>query len=106
MIQRKISPFIRMLADCYSTVMVMGPRQSGKTTLVRDMFPEYEYINLEAENIRFAALSDPRSFLRHGKKKLILDEVQHLPSLLTYIQEYADEHKIAGQFVITGSHQP
>ncbi len=106
MIARSISEHVRMLADNYPVVTVMGPRQSGKTTLVRALYPDYEYLNLEAEDVRFAARSDPRSFLRHGKKRLILDEAQHLPLLLTYIQEYADENQIMGQFIITGSHQP
>ncbi len=106
MIARLISDYVRMLAQNYPTVTVMGPRQSGKTTLVRALFPEHEYLNLEAEDIRFAARSDPRSFLRHGTKRLILDEAQHLPELLTYVQEYADERRESGRFVITGSHQP
>ncbi len=106
MIERSISSYVRMLADNYPVLTVMGPRQSGKTTLVRSLFPDHEYLNVEAEDVRFVARSDPRSFLRHGTKRLILDEAQHLPSLLTYIQEYADARHEPGQFIITGSHQP
>ncbi len=106
MIARAISNHIQILAENYPVVTIMGPRQSGKTTLVRTLFPNHEYLNVEAEDIRLLAQSDPRSFLRHGTRRLILDEAQHLPSLLTYIQEYADTRQEPGQFIITGSHQP
>ncbi len=106
MITRSISGYVRLLAANYPVVTVMGPRQSGKTTLVRSLFPDHEYLNLEAEDVRFAAVSDPRAFLRQGTRRIILDEVQHVPALLTYLQEYADDRQEEGQFIITGSHQP
>jgi predicted AAA+ superfamily ATPase len=106
MIQRKISPYIEEVAKAFGVVTIMGPRQSGKTTLAKALFPKHEYRNLEAEDVLTAAMADPRAFLMQGKRPMLIDEVQRFPSLLTYIQEMTDENKLKGQFVITGSHQP
>ena len=106
MIQRKIEKHIRRVAACYPVVTITGPRQSGKTTLARALFPDYEYQNLEAADILMVAKSDPRSFLGFGEKRMVIDEVQRFPELLTYIQEIVDRRKEKGQFVVTGSHQP
>ena len=106
MIAREAGKTLRKIAGCYPVVTIMGPRQSGKTTLARAIFVDYEYRNLEAEDVLAMAKADPRAFLLQGKSRMIIDEVQRFPSLLTYIQEFADEHKELGQFVITGSHQP
>ena len=106
MIQRKISPYVEEVAKAFGVVTIMGPRQSGKTTLAKALFPRHEYRNLEAEDVLTAAMADPRAFLMQGKRPMLIDEVQRFPSLLTYIQEMTDENKLKGQFVITGSHQP
>ena len=106
MIQRKISPYVEEVAKAFGVVTIMGPRQSGKTTLAKALFPKHEYRNLEAEDVLTAAMADPRAFLMQGKRPMLIDEVQRFPSLLTYIQEMTDENKLKGQFVITGSHQP
>lgn len=106
MIPRKISPYIDEVARAFGVVTIMGPRQSGKTTLAKALFPQHEYRNLEAEDMLAAAKTDPRAFLMQGKRPMLIDEVQRFPSLLTYIQEMTDENKRKGQFVITGSHQP
>ena len=84
----------------------MGPRQSGKTTLAREIFPAHEYRNLEAEDILAVAKADPRRFLLNGQANMVIDEVQRFPALLTYIQEMADASRRKGQYVLTGSHQP
>lgn len=106
MIQRKLAEYIRKVASYYPTVTLVGPRQSGKTTLARELFPNHRYCNLEAEDVLAMAKADPRAFLRQGKEDMILDEIQRFPVLLTYIQEMTDANKRKGQFILTGSHQP
>ena len=87
----------------YPVVTLTGPRQSGKTTLVRMAFPDYEYVSLEEPDQRTFALEDPRGFLSQFSDKVILDEVQHTPDLFSYIQTIVDIKDISGQFVLTGS---
>ena len=106
MIQRKIVDYVDKVAKCYPVVTIMGPRQSGKTTLAKMRFPSHEYRNLEAEDVLSVAKSDPRRFLMNGEANMVIDEVQRFPALLTYIQEIVDESRVKGQFVLTGSHQP
>lgn len=104
MIKRKIRKKIKELKDKYPVIQVTGPRQSGKTTLVKEIFKDYEYKNLEDPNQRSLAMKDPRAFLKLGTgAKMIIDEVQRVPELVSYIQVEVDEQKINSQFVITGS---
>jgi predicted AAA+ superfamily ATPase len=84
-------------------VTVTGPRQSGKTTLVREVFPNVDYVSLERPDERSRAREDPLGFLSRFKGPVILDEVQRAPELLSYIQVSADEKPSAGRFVLTGS---
>jgi predicted AAA+ superfamily ATPase len=84
---------------------VTGPRQSGKTTLCRAAFPHLEYVNLEAPDQRLFAESDPRGFLSHVGDGVILDEIQRVPQLLSYLQVLADETGRNSLFVLTGSEQ-
>lgn len=83
---------------------VTGPRQSGKTTLVRATFPAYDYVSLEAPDHRAFALDDPRGFLRQFDGPVILDEVQKTPEMFSYLQGVVDEEQEPGRFVLTGSH--
>jgi len=106
MIARKLAEYVLKMANCYPVVTVTGPRQSGKTTLVRNLFPNHVYRNLEAEDVLSVAKSDPRAFLCHGNENLVIDEVQRFPQLLTYIQEMSDNNGRKGQFILTGSCQP
>ena len=71
MIQRKIADYVDKVAKCYPVVTIMGPRQSGKTTLTQARFPSYEYRNLEAEDVLSAAKSDPRRFLMNDCAGLV-----------------------------------
>lgn len=103
MIRRTLTDELLRLAGKYPVVSITGPRQSGKTTLVKDLFPEHQYYTFENPDIRERALSDPASFFFPDTRKLILDEVQYVPQLLSYIQEISDRNNIAGQFVLTGS---
>lgn len=91
----------------YPVVTVLGPRQSGKTTLVRSAFPHHEYINLEDPEYRSLAQADPKEFLHRHPPPLILDEVQRVPELLSSLQVLVDAHPDEkGVFILTGSHQP
>ena len=105
MIQRTIEPILRQLAESYPVVTLTGPRQSGKTTLCKKVFPEYGYVNLEAPDVRSFANDDPRGFLAAYPNGAILDEIQRVPTLLSYIQTIVDERKIPGQYILTGSQQ-
>ena len=105
MIQRTIEPLLRQRAENYPVVTITGPRQSGKTTLCRKVFPERAYVNLEAPDMRSFATDDPRGFLAAYPDGVILDEIQRVPSLLSYIQTIVDEKKIPGQYILTGSQQ-
>ncbi|MCH8510471.1 MAG: ATP-binding protein [Kiritimatiellae bacterium] len=84
----------------------MGPRQSGKTTIVRQCFPGHAYRSLEDPDVRARAKDDPRGFLDEAKEGVILDEVQRVPELLSYVQGRIDEDRRSGRFILTGSHQP
>jgi len=95
---------IKQLGE-YPVVTILGPRQAGKTTLVRNALPEYHYVNLEIPDIRQFAEQDPRAFLKQYSEKVIFDEVQRVPELLSYLQGMVDNRRGNGQFVLTGSHQ-
>jgi predicted AAA+ superfamily ATPase len=87
-------------------VTVLGPHQSGKSTLVCNIFSEKKYINLEMPDDRLAIEQDPRAFIdKHPQTGAILDEVQNLPQLLSYLQVFVDKQQQAGQIILTGSHQ-
>jgi len=100
-----IKELVRSAAE-YPVVTILGPRQSGKTTLARMAFPEKPYFSLEDPDIRAAAEVDPRGFLSQVEGGAILDEVQRLPALLSYLQGMVDRNGRRGRFVLTGSHQP
>lgn len=105
MFSRAIIDQLISFSSSYPVVTVMGPRQSGKTTLVKMAFPNLPYANLEAPDIREQAKTDPRGFLAQYPEGLIIDEVQRFPDLLSYIQVIVDEHNRKGEFILTGSHQ-
>ncbi len=104
MIKRDIENILLKLANQYPVVTITGPRQSGKTTLIKYVFPNKKYVNLETPDIRQFALTDPRGFLNQYDDA-ILDEIQRAPDLLSYIQPIVDENKEPGRFIITGSQQ-
>ena len=100
---RAIVSILKKRAAEYPVVTVTGPRQSGKTTLCRFLYPKKKYFNLEAPDIREFAQKDPRGFLAECAQGAVIDEVQRVPELLSYIQVEVDERKKFGQFIITGS---
>jgi len=106
MIKRDMTAELLEAAKEYPVVTIFGPRQSGKTTLVQMTFPEKMYYSLEDPDVRMAAETDPRGFLAGLPEGGVLDEIQRLPGLLSYIQGIVDREKKAGMFILTGSHQP
>jgi predicted AAA+ superfamily ATPase len=102
--ERIIGPKVRAFAQQYPVVTLTGPRQSGKTTLCRALFADKPYANLESPETRSAAISDPKGFLRRYPDGAILDEIQRVPELLSYIQMTVDERQREGMFILTGSH--
>jgi len=105
MVDREISFHLQTLASQYPVITLTCPRQSGKTTLVRHIFKEKAYINLELLDQREFARSDPRGFLRRIPDGAIQDEIQHVPELLSYIQGIVDESRVNYLFILTGSRQ-
>lgn len=97
---------LRDAATQLPVVALLGPRQSGKTTLARATFPHHTYVSLEELDNRDLALTDPRAFLSHfrGREGMIIDEIQYAPLLMSYIQTIVDQENIPGFFIITGSH--
>lgn len=105
MIERHAAATLRELAAGYPVVTVVGPRQAGKTTLVRSTFPDRTYVSLEDLDEREAAVVDPRGFLARFPDGAVLDEVQNAPELLSYLQGRVDEDRRTGLFILTGSQQ-
>ncbi len=103
MFKRTLQKSILKAAREYPVVTVTGPRQSGKTTLLNETFPKHAYVSLEDPDQRAFALEDPRAFLGQFKGALVIDEVQHVPQLLSYVQSIVDKRRKAGQFILSGS---
>ncbi len=104
-IPRDIESEFRQLLTEYPVVTLLGPRQAGKTTLARRLeHAGYQCCNLEIPENRILAGEDPKVFLRRFPGRVILDEIQRVPELLSYIQAIVDEEGINGAFVLTGSH--
>lgn len=103
MINREAEIELRTLSSQFKAVAVIGPRQSGKTTLVRLVFNDKPYANLENPDIRRFALEDPRGFLSNYPQGVVLDEIQRVPELFSYLQQILDETTTNGLFILTGS---
>jgi len=106
MIKREIQAELLQLWGSYPVVTITGPRQSGKTTLARATFPDFHYVSLERPDIRRMAENDPNAFFKVYPAPVIIDEIQRVPELLSYIQVLVDECGKNGQYLLTGSHQP
>jgi uncharacterized protein len=103
MIERNLGASLRQAAAHYPVVTVTGPRQSGKTTLCSMTFPDKPLVSLEPLDRRRFARDDPRGFLTEFRGGAVIDEVQHVPELLSYLQEEVDARAEPGRFVLTGS---
>ncbi len=102
-IERRITQQIALQRGKFPILAVTGPRQSGKTTLLRKLFERYRYVTLENPDNRQFAERDPVGFLDHYNQYVIFDEVQRVPHLFSYIQERVDESRLMGQYILSGS---
>lgn len=105
MLRRTLSSKLASVAKQYPVVVLTGPRQSGKTTLAKSTFHGYSYVSLENLDTRDFAMRDPRGFLAQHREKVIIDEAQKAPDLLSYIQTAVDEDAAPGRYILTGSQQ-
>jgi len=103
MIQRTLERYLRRDAGYYPVLTLTGPRQSGKTTLAKKTFPEHEYVSLEELDLRTFAAEGPHGFLQRYRGAVIIDEIQRVPGLFSYIQTLVDADPAPGRFVLTGS---
>ncbi len=103
MIPRKLQTKIRELAGFYPVVAITGPRQAGKTTLCKAAFPDKAYVSLESLDNRDFARQDPRGFLSEYRRGAIIDEIQQVPELTSYLQDAVDSDATPGRFILTGS---
>lgn len=102
-IERSITEKLKYLAGKFPVIYLMGPRQSGKSTLLKTVFPDYNYVSLEETDLRTFANTDPRGFLNVSGKKLIIDEAQYAPDLFSYIQTAVDAADEPGLYLLSGS---
>lgn len=103
MIPRTLSALAQRMAQWFPVISVTGPRQSGKSTLLRDAFPDYDYLNLETHNLRLSAQNDPVGFIDSRPDRLFIDEAQYAPDLFPEIQAAADQRRTMGQYLLSGS---
>jgi predicted AAA+ superfamily ATPase len=104
-IHREIEAELDNLESQYPVFVITGPRQSGKTTLARYKYPDLPYFSFENPDVRLMAITDPRAFLKNIPDGAILDEVQHAPELISYLQQIVDENREKVRFILTGSNQ-
>jgi hypothetical protein len=102
-IERHLGATLRKVAQEYPAVTLTGPRQSGKTTLLKAVFPDHAYASLEDPDVRAFALDDPRGFLGQFRGPVLLDEAQRAPDLFSYIQTLVDADDTTGRFILSGS---
>lgn len=103
-IPREISGCIKETMKMYPVVTLTGPRQSGKSTLLKHLFPEFAYVSMEDPDIRAIALNDPRRFLETYSENVIIDEAQKTPEIFSYLQTHVDKTDKTGMYILSGSH--
>lgn len=102
-VPRHISAYLNQVLKQFPILSLTGPRQSGKTTLLKEIFPKYQYFNLERLDHRDLIGSDPMGFLKGTGPGVIFDEAQNMPELFSYIQVVSDERNTSGQYILSGS---
>lgn len=102
-IPRSIKDHLEELGQYFPIISLTGPRQAGKTTLLRSMFPDYRYVSLEDPDQQHRAEDDPRSFLKQYDERVIFDEAQRVPTLFSYLQTAVDEDRQPGRYILSGS---
>ena len=102
-ISRALPAHLREISQYFPVISLTGPRQSGKTTLLREHFRDYTYVNLEDPRYRDELTEDPRGFLERFSHRVIFDEAQYYPDLFSYLQLAVDEDRMPGRFVVSGS---
>lgn len=102
-IPRTLKNTVLRLSDKFPIVTITGPRQSGKSTLLRDAFPNYDYISLEDLELREMATTDPRGFIASFPGHVIIDEAQRVPTLFSYLQTHVDNSNDTGMYLLAGS---
>lgn len=103
MVERDLRPVLERAAGQFPVVVLVGPRQSGKSTLCRAVFHTKPYTNLEAPDVRQFAADDPRGFLAQFPEGAVLDEIQRVPELMSYLQVEVDSNPGPGRWILTGS---
>lgn len=103
MVKRQLVKILKEYAKKYPTLTLTGPRQSGKTTLLKSLFKSYRYVSLENQDNRQFALQDPNGFLEEYDNYVIFDEIQQAPVLFSYIQTKIDTDAIMEQYILSGS---
>jgi len=105
LINRKLSKSINESTKGFPVITITGPRQSGKTTFAKMMFPDYDYVTLEDPDMREYAISDPKDFINKYFNKVIIDEFQRVPQLTSYLQSHIDTINDPWMYILTGSNQ-
>lgn len=103
MIYRDLSAKIRLLSEKFPIVTLTGPRQSGKSTLLKNLFPDYRYVSLEDPDMRLFATEDPKGFIATYDNHVIIDEAERVPSLFSYLQTHVDNINETGMYMLAGS---
>lgn len=104
LIERDISSILKSDLEQFPIIMLTGPRQSGKSTLLKNLFSDWKYVNLEEPSMYDFAREDPKGLIASFNSKVIFDEIQRVPTLLSQIQVEVDKDRTLGRFAITGSH--
>lgn len=104
MIERILKNKLLEMASKYPVITLTGPRQSGKSTLLKSLFPDYQYVSLEDPDMRLFAQNDPRGFLTTYPDRIIIDEAQRTPELFSYLQSHVDQQGKEGMYLLAGSH--